>query len=95
MRVRTTVHVRSEDGAKTAVLKPGDPVPDWAEVTNGAALLDAPEAKPAAAPAASVEVPAPVEAPAAPVEAETPTAPAAKPAARRKPAAKAAEAKAE
>jgi hypothetical protein len=93
MRVRTTVHVRSEDGAKTAVLKPGDPVPDWAEVTNGAALLDAPEVdEPAAAPAA------PVEAPAAPVDtapAPAPEAPAVKPAARRKPAAKAAEAKAE
>jgi pyruvate dehydrogenase E2 component (dihydrolipoamide acetyltransferase) len=87
MRVRTTVHVRSEDGAKTAVLKPGDVVPDWAEVANRDALLDAPEAdEPAPAPAQ------PVEAPAAPVE---PEAPATKPAARRKPAAKAAEPKAE
>lgn len=34
------VHVQSEDGVKTAVLAPGDTVPEWAEVTNPAALTD-------------------------------------------------------
>lgn len=42
MKVRAYVHVRSADGRESAVLKPGDTVPEWAEVTNPAALEDSP-----------------------------------------------------
>ncbi|MDT8915754.1 hypothetical protein [Amycolatopsis sp. PS_44_ISF1] len=90
MRVRTTVHVRSEDGAKTAVLEPGDRVPDWAEVTNGLALLDEPAVtEPAPTPVLRVEVPA------APIEAPAELTPTPVKTVRRRPAAKTAEAKAE
>ncbi|MBP2323360.1 hypothetical protein JOF56_003745 [Kibdelosporangium banguiense] len=90
MEVRTYVHVRSHDGAKSAVLKPGDTVPDWAEVTNRAALLDAPEA------AAPKEVAEPAtEGPAVEDEKPTPKTSAPKATTRRKPAARATESKTE
>ncbi len=38
MKVIARVYVQSKDGIKSSWLKPGDAVPDWAEVTNPAAV---------------------------------------------------------
>ncbi|WP_394620944.1 hypothetical protein JNUCC0626_18175 [Lentzea sp. JNUCC 0626] len=77
MKVRTYVHVRSVDGTHSAVLRPGDTVPDWAEVSNKDALdastepvdeVPAPVVATPVADAPVVEAPV-VEAPAAPAPA--------------------------
>lgn len=55
MKVRAYVHVRSSDGGRTALLAPGDEVPDWASVTNPDVLVEEPEPAPAPAPAPDPE----------------------------------------